>query len=262
MKQTPSASTAVFAPPSHGMWELETTHHGLRPLSPFLRDAYKRGFEAGTTALLKRWGLPLSGIRAELVNGCIYVRPTAVGEGNKPSPMPPKLIMKLIVRVHPEMRRRSRTAAQAWKERRWRAEVDQWFNHDRTEIVAQNLAFQSVNYSTLNNAQLASHVTELLAHFEEQARKNMENHGGDLMPVGDLLAHCSAWGIDPGEAVGLSPAAPPQPSRRHACWNPSHSRCAIATPTSGRCRSRKCVSSALKHASLSTRGLSYTHGDS
>ena len=201
--QTPPIPTAVFAPPSRGMWELETTHHGLRPLSPFLRDAYIRGFELGMTVLLKRWGLPLSGIRAELVNGCMYIRPTGVGEGAKPTPMPPKLIMKLVTRVHPEMRRRTRTAAQAWKERRWRAEVDQWFNHDRAETVAQNLAFQGLNYSTLDNAQLASQITELLAHFEAQARKNMENHGGDLMPVGDLLAHCSEWGIDPGEAAGL-----------------------------------------------------------
>ena len=111
--QTPPIPTAVFAPPSHGMWELETTHHGLRPLSPFLRDTYIRGFEVGMTVLLKRWGLPLSGIRAELVNGCMYIRPTGVGEGAKPTPMPPKLIMKLMTRVHPEMRRRTRTAAQA-----------------------------------------------------------------------------------------------------------------------------------------------------
>ena len=69
----------AFAPPSHGMWELDTTHHGLRPLTPFLRDAYKRAFEEGTEVLVERWGLPLSGVRAELVNGCFYVRPTGIG---------------------------------------------------------------------------------------------------------------------------------------------------------------------------------------
>ena len=63
------AGKVAFAPPAPGMWELETTHHGLRPLSPFLRDAYKRAFEAGTTELVKRYGLPLAGVRAELVHG-------------------------------------------------------------------------------------------------------------------------------------------------------------------------------------------------
>jgi phosphohistidine swiveling domain-containing protein len=200
----------VFAPPSHGMWELETTHHGVRPLSPFLRDAYKRAFEDGTRVLVERWGLPLAGVRAELVNGCMYVRPTGVGEGAKPQPTPPKVVMKLLTRLHPEMRRRNRTAALAWKERGWRLEVDQWFDRDRAGVIAQNLAFQAVDGSTLDNGQLASHVTDLLVHFETQARKNLENHGGDLIPVGDLVAHCVEWGIDPWDAAlllrGSSPA--------------------------------------------------------
>ena len=169
------------------MWELETTHHGLRPLSPFLRDSYTRAFEEGTRVLVERWGLPLAGVRAELVNGCMYVRPTGVGEGAKPMPTPPKFIMKLIVRLHPDMRRRNRTAALAWKERSWRREVDTWFDRDRAAVVAQNLAFQAVDCSTLDSARLAAHIIELLAHFQAQAQKNLETHGGDLIPVGDLL---------------------------------------------------------------------------
>lgn len=200
---TGSASTVVFDAPSFGMWELETTHHGLRPLSPMLCGAYKRAFEAGTTVLVTRWGLPLAGVRAELVNGCMYVRPTGVGEGKKPQPTPPKIMMKLLVRLHPELRRRARTAALAWKERRWRHEVDRWFDSDRAGIVGQNLSFQAVDLAELDHAQLASNVLELVAHFEAQAQKNMENHGGDLMPVGDLLAHCARWGIDAGEASAL-----------------------------------------------------------
>ena len=35
----------TFEPPAPGRWELETAHHGLRPLSPFLRQAYQRAFE-------------------------------------------------------------------------------------------------------------------------------------------------------------------------------------------------------------------------
>ena len=75
----------TFVPPGPGSWELETTHHGLRPLSHLVRDAYVRAFQAGVQAMLARYGLPLAGIRAELVEGCMYVRPYAVGEGKKPS---------------------------------------------------------------------------------------------------------------------------------------------------------------------------------
>ena len=36
-----------------------------------------------------------------------------------------------------------------------------------------------------------------------QARANLADHGGDLMPVGDLLSHCARWGIDGSEAASL-----------------------------------------------------------
>ena len=83
------------------------------------------------------------------------------------------------------------------------ADSPEWFDRDRSAVVAQNRAFQAVDLSSLDNDQLASRLTELLAHFETQARRNLETHGGDLMPVGDFLAHCEVWGIDPGEAAAL-----------------------------------------------------------
>lgn len=204
-----SASELAFAPPAPGMWELETTHHGLRPLSPMVREAYVRGFEDGTKVLVERYGLPLEGVRAKLVHGCMYVRPTGLGEGDNPKPPPPRLIMKLVAHLHPGMRRRTKTAARAWQERRWRAEVDQWFDHDRAGVTATNLAFQAVDPSTLDDGQLAGHVAELLAHFERQMCRNLATHGGDVMPVGDLLAHCTEWGIEVGEAAALLQGSSP-----------------------------------------------------
>jgi len=127
----------IFDPPAAGRWELETTHHGLRPLSPFVRHAYVGAFEEGTKELVERYGLPLEGVRAVLVHGCMYVRPQGLGEGSKAKPPPPKLIMKIVARLHPEMRRRTRTAARAWQTRRWRSEVDQWCDYDRHDVTAR-----------------------------------------------------------------------------------------------------------------------------
>ena len=76
----------TFDPPAPGQWELETAHHGLRPLSPFLRDTYQRAFEAGIVEPLQRYGLPLATVQAKFVNGCLYMRPLGVGE--KPVPRP------------------------------------------------------------------------------------------------------------------------------------------------------------------------------
>jgi len=204
-------SAVTFEPPAPGQWELETSHHGLRPLSPFLRDAYRRAFETGIVEPLQRYGLPLAAVEAKFVNGCLYMRPLAVGEkpGSVPKSPPPAFVMKLLVRVHPELRRRARTAEKAFAQRRWRDEVDQWFDHDRSAQLAENRVLQAVDPSALGDLDLATHIARALSHFERSARRNLATHGGDLVPTGDLLAHCEEWGIGPNEAAGLLTGSSP-----------------------------------------------------
>ena len=201
----------TFEPPAPGQWELETSHHGLRPLTPFLRDTYQRAFEAGIVEPLKRYGLPLVTVQAKFVHGCLYMRPLAVGEkpGSTPKAAPPAFVMKLIIRLHPELRRRAKTAEDAFSQRRWRQEVDQWFDHDRSAQQAKNLALQAIEAGALDDAELAAHIASALSHFEQSARRNLATHGGDLVPSGDLLAHCEGWGISANEAAGLLTGSSP-----------------------------------------------------
>jgi pyruvate,water dikinase len=201
----------TFDPPAPGHWELETAHHGLRPLSPFLRDAYRRAFETGIVEPMQRYGLPLATVQAKFVHGCLYMRPLAIGEkpGSTPRAAPPAFVMKLIARLHPELRRRAKTAEQAFAQRRWRQEVDQWFDHDRSAQLAENLALQAVGPGALDDVELAAHIANALSHFERSARSNLATHGGDLVPTGDLLAHCERWGISANEAAGLLTGSSP-----------------------------------------------------
>jgi rifampicin phosphotransferase len=206
-----AASAVTFDPPAPGQWELETAHHGLRPLSPFLRDTYQRAFEAGIVEPMHRYGLPLVTVQAKFVHGCLYMRPLALGEkpGSTPKGPPPAFVMKLIARVHPELRRRAKTAEQAFAQRRWRQEVDEWFDRDRSAQLAKNRALQAVEPGALDDVELAAHLASALSHFELSARRNLATHGGDLVPTGDLLAHCEEWGISANEAVGLLTGSSP-----------------------------------------------------
>jgi rifampicin phosphotransferase len=202
----------TFDPPAPGRWELETTHHGLRPLSPFLRDTYQRAFEAGIVEPMQRYGLPLVTVQAKFVNGCLYMRPLAVGEkpGATPKAPPPAFVIKLLAHLHPELRRRAKTAEHAFAQRRWRQEVDQWFGRDRSAQLASNRALQAIEPGALDDVELAAHIASALSHFEQSARRNLATHGGDLVPTGDLLAHCGQWGISANEVgallTGSSPA--------------------------------------------------------
>ncbi len=210
-RTTQTEPALTFEAPAPGHWELETAHHGLRPLSPFLRDAYQRAFETGIVEPLQRYGLPLAAVQAKFVHGCLYMRPLGVGEkpNSTPKAPPPAILMKLICRVHPELRRRARVAEQAIAQRRWREEVDQWFDHGRSAQLANNRALQAVDPRTLDDVELAAHIAGALAHFERSARRNLATHGGDLVPTGDLLAHCEAWGISANDVVGLLTGSSP-----------------------------------------------------
>jgi rifampicin phosphotransferase len=203
--------TVTFDPPAPGLWELETAHHGLRPLSPFLRDTYQRAFEAGIVEPMQRYGLPLTTVQAKFVHGCLYMRPLGVGEkpGSKPKPPPPAFVMRLICRLHPELRRRAKTAERVFAERRWRQEVDQWFDDERSAQLAKNRALQAVEPAALDDVELASHIASALSHFEQSARRNLATHGGDLVPTGDLLAHCEKWGISANDSAGLLTGSSP-----------------------------------------------------
>jgi pyruvate,water dikinase len=205
LRERTSLPEPDFEPPAPGRWELETAHHGLRPLSPFLRDAYQRAFEHGIVEPLSRYGLPLATVEARFVHGCLYMRPLAIGEkpGSTPKDPPPTFVMKLLARLHPELRRRAKTADRAFAERVWRHEVDQWFDHDRAEQVEKNRAIQDVDVTSLDDGDLHAHLEGALSHFEASARRNLATHGADLVPCGDLLAHCEDWGIDANDAVSL-----------------------------------------------------------
>jgi phosphohistidine swiveling domain-containing protein len=201
--------TVTFTPPGPGAWELEAGHHGRRPLSRYIAETYVRGFEEGSRELTARYGLPLERIRGELVEGCTYVRPVGVGEGDKPGPALPVFLMKVLARVHPELRRRNRTAQRAFETKQWRRDVDQWFDVDREQVVSANLEFQSVALGALDDDALIAHLANVLAHFEKQAYANIANHGGDLIPIGDYLAHCAEWGINFRDASALLQGSSP-----------------------------------------------------
>lgn len=205
----PTTTALNFEAPGPGTWELDATHRGRRPLTPFVRDTLVREVEQGGVVLVERYGLPLERIKSALVHGCLYLRPVGLGEGKKPKPAPPVPIMKLIARLHPEMRRRTRTATAVWSERRWRQEVDAWFATERAAVTAQNVEFQCVDLTALDDEALLTQVHALLQHFATQARLNFEHHGADLMPVGDFLAHCRSWDIADGDAAALLRGASP-----------------------------------------------------
>jgi pyruvate,water dikinase len=211
MTTTERRMAARFTAPGPGSWMLDTTHHGLRPITAFMWPLQKRAFEEGMPRMMERYGLPLAGAIMGDVHGLGYVRILAVGEKPESSGgAPPRLLLKLLARLHPEMRRRNVVAASALADRAWRRDVAWWFDEQRARAVDANLMLQRVDLAALDDDGLARHVDDLVANFLALAVESFANHGGDLIPVGLFLHACAGWGIPASEASaalrGASPA--------------------------------------------------------
>lgn len=181
--------TIVFEPPGPGSWMLDTTHHGRRPLTPYFEARYGRIVSESMPVLLERYGMPIGAFGVAAVHGCLYLQPR---------PVPAE-----------EIPLRAEAAAAAWREKRWRADVDGWFEEDGAAAVDANLALQRVDVGQLDDSALAGHLDEALENLDHQARRSFETHGGDMVPVGDLLAHCGRWGTGPAGAASLLAGSSP-----------------------------------------------------
>ncbi|MGA9276792.1 hypothetical protein, partial [Ilumatobacter sp.] len=206
---TSTIPSSEFVPPGPGQWMLDTTHHGRRPTTRFMRPITDRASD-GFETLTARFGLPLETMEFATVHGYTYARPKAIGDNGKGGAPPPTAIMWLVARLHPELRRRNRTAREAWAERRWRADVDAWFERGgRDGVLSENLRLQSFDPAAAGDDALATHIEEVSAYLAEQFVLGFETHGGDIVPCGDYLAHCARWGITADDATSLLSGSSP-----------------------------------------------------
>ena len=155
-----ATADVTFEAPGPGAWELDATHRGRRPMTPFVRDGAAPGERRGGLQGARRAIRPAArrASRAELVARVpLPARRSALGEGDRRrSPSRRRvLVMKIVARLHPEMRRRNRAAAQAWRERAL-AQGGRSVGSTTTarDVVATNLAFQRVDLAALDDDEL------------------------------------------------------------------------------------------------------------
>ena len=200
-----------FKPPSPGAWELEQTHLS-RPPSIFTAavfpDAMMAGFKEGS----RTYGLLLDHLEVAVINRFIYTAARAVGAPKGSQGPPPKLVFKVLCRVHPEIRRRTRRAAATFRDRLWRKDVERWDREVRPSLTARGRALQSEDRASVTDAQLADHVRRATDLLREAIFTHHRLNFCALLPVGDFLIHAMEWtGLPAGELLramrGLSPVS-------------------------------------------------------
>jgi pyruvate,water dikinase len=192
-----------FAPPGPGVWEVEATHIG-RPISRSMAAIFPAAATEGFREGMARYGMLLECMEFQVVNRFVYTAVRAVGAPKGAKGPPPKLIFKLVTKLHPEVRKRIRTIAETWETKRWRDDVARWDTKIKPAIIRENTELQNVDLKSLSDAELAQHA---LRCFDAARRAVTTHHSLNataMLPLGDFLVHVRDWtGLAPADVLSL-----------------------------------------------------------
>ena len=191
------ARVVTWDAPDAAVWELEVAHGNRIPPVPLQRefeDAFAEGFRSSFAAL----GVPLSHIELRHVNGWPYVSFFLHDAPRKAGAPPPAVVLKVLTRVHPGFRRRTRIAREAIVERRPQRFADDWFA-ERQDWVDRILRLQQRELGRFEDAELAGHLRDVGALATDAFRRHFELVPG-CIPVGLWLHRAARWGLDPSAA--------------------------------------------------------------
>lgn len=194
--------------PGPGTWTWLGAHVANAP-TPLWWRFNAAGLESGMEEAFGLFGAPLRTMRIRAVNGRVYSRLEPLVGGSRDMPPPPKPILWLASRLHPEFRRRDKAARRSIDTRAWRSEVRRWREELRPALIAKNLEFQAVDLAALDDEALGDHIARLLEHTRAGHHLHFRLHASDLGPLGMLLAAADEWGISSAEvALAMRGASP------------------------------------------------------
>jgi pyruvate,water dikinase len=202
-------SAVEFTAPGPGVWELEQTHYS-RPATRYssteFPDALARGFGEGT----RRYGLLLDTLVMRTVNDFMYGQFRPVGAPPDAKGPPPKLLFQLIVRLHPEMRRRHAAASDVFTRKLWRDDLRRWDEEVKPDSIARNLRLQETRLDRLEDGEFVTYMEALV----ENHREMVYRHHIFTVPSTFLVGHFVAQGqvmtgLPSGELLGLLKGSSP-----------------------------------------------------
>lgn len=210
------AERLSFDAPGPGVW-MRDEDHWPRPVPPSYTEIYPDAIVPYVKEWTARYGLLMDYFEAAFPHGFGYGRVHPVGEPKKGagSGPPPKLVFKLLLKVHPELRARRRAAERALDERLWLSDLERWERDAKPAIVAENRGNATVDRAALSGEALLDHVDTC----RETLRRFIGVHhrfNGGMIPAGMLMVAVRDWVGDPQAALPLLEGASPVSSGRSA----------------------------------------------
>jgi phosphohistidine swiveling domain-containing protein len=194
---------ASFKAPGPGVWELESTHMS-RPLSRVMAAIFPDAATDGFRWSMERYGALLECMEFKVVNRFVYTCARGVGAPKGAKGPPPKLLFKLLLKIHPAVKQRLRTISEVFRTRRWREDVERWDKEWKPAIERENSELQNVDVRALSDSALASHLERCLDAVRRAVTRHHSLNATAMLPLGDFLVHVHDWtGLPPTDALPL-----------------------------------------------------------
>jgi pyruvate,water dikinase len=194
-------SAVDFGAPSPGSWELDADHH-QRPVSPFLGEVFPAIYTEGFRHWMAKYGTGVECIECALIDDFAYMAVRPVGAPPEAKGAPPALLMKILSRLHPELRRRNRRATEVFQTKAWRAEREEYVKNVHPGCQRICDALIDVDLQALDDQGLAKHLNECQRALVAVLEAHFQVTGAHMIPVGDFLAHVIRWtGAAPSEIL-------------------------------------------------------------
>jgi phosphohistidine swiveling domain-containing protein len=195
--------------PGPGLWTRDESHMS-EPPSVATAEVLFPSFEAGLADGFARYGVLLDRMAVANVDGWMYARPRPVGAPKKAGGPPPRLVFSLLLKLHPALRRRRRTAERALASELWRHDAEEWFARGREALCQRLRELQHLDLSAMDDDALSEHLRQVHAITAEALRIHFQHVTAHGLGVGDWLAHVARWtGIRPEEAMQTLRGASP-----------------------------------------------------
>ncbi|HUW03987.1 MAG TPA: PEP-utilizing enzyme [Acidimicrobiales bacterium] len=204
----PEPTEPEWARPGPGTWTLDRSH--VVAPGPIVRHVLSTGMDVGMAEGCERFGAPIAGMKLRWVNGHFYRRIVPLVGAARDLPTPPPPLLWLATRLHPEFRRREKTARDTLEHHRWNEETDRWEREWCPRITAENERLTDIEIEALDDVELAEHLTEVHDHLVETTTLHFRLSVTSMGPMGLLMVNLRNWGLDPADTfdalVHASPA--------------------------------------------------------
>jgi pyruvate,water dikinase len=190
--------------PPPGYWIRESDHFP-DPLSPLFRSTIIPRHERAITEVMEEYSMLIDGVQFREIGGWLYNR--MVPLGGKDLPPPPKwlqpIIMPLMIRLIPSMRKRIKGLVDVYKSDLMVKNIDIWYNEWKPNNIERIKEFKLVELKSISDEELVKHLEHLLSFMSNNSKIHAKLTGTDFLVADFILTSKRILDWDEGKSIEL-----------------------------------------------------------